>query len=84
MNRTVSYEPVGVCASKINIDLSGDIIKKVKIIGGCPGNSQAVCRLCEGRTIDDVIESLKGIKCGMKDTSCPDQLAGALEELKKY
>lgn len=82
MSKFISYEPVGVCSSKINIEVDGSIIKKIEFIGGCPGNTQAVCKLCEGREIDEVIKLLKNIKCGIRITSCPDQLARALEELK--
>ena len=57
--------------------------KSLKIVGGCPGNTVGVSRLVEGRTIDEVIEMLKGIECGVKGTSCPDQVARALENYKK-
>lgn len=82
MKKFLLYEPIGVCSSKMNIELEGNIIKKVEIIGGCPGNTKAVSKLCENRNVDDVIDILKGIKCGARITSCPDQLARALEELK--
>ena len=58
------------------------IIKSVKIVGGCPGNTLAVSAMIEGRDIDEVINKLKGIPCGMRGTSCPDQLSKALEEIK--
>ena len=64
----------------INID--GDTIKKVNIKGGCAGNTVGVSRLVEGMQIDEAIKRLKGIPCGMRGTSCPDQLARALEEIK--
>ena len=64
------------------IETDGDIIKKVTIVGGCHGNTQGVSRLVEGMKIDEVIKRLKGILCGNKGTSCPDQLAKALEEIK--
>ena len=63
-------------------DIDGDIIKGLKIIGGCPGNTVGVSRLVEGRKIDEVIQMLKGIECGVKGTSCPDQVAKALEKYK--
>ena len=72
----------GVCSSEMIIDIDGDIIKKVKIVGGCAGNTVGVSKLAEGRKIDEVIELLKGIPCGLKGTSCPDQLSNALEEIK--
>ncbi len=71
-----------VCSNKIELDIENDIIKRAKIIGGCPGNTQGVCRLIEGRNIDEVISTLKGINCGIRGTSCPDQLALALEQYK--
>ena len=64
-------------------EIENNIIKKLKIIGGCPGNTVGVSKLVEGRNIDEVIEMLKGIPCGIKGTSCPDQVARALEEYKK-
>ena len=64
-------------------DIEGDIIKSLKIIGGCPGNTVGVSRLVEGKKIEDVINLLKGIECGVKGTSCPDQVAKALENYKK-
>ena len=77
------YKPEGVCSREIIIEMDGDIIKTVKIVGGCPGNSLGVSAMVEGRKIDEVNNKLKGIPCGLKGTSCPDQLARALEELKK-
>lgn len=76
------YRPSGVCSSEFIINMEGNIIKSVKIIGGCPGNTLAVSALVEGQDINDVITKLDGIKCGMRGTSCPDQLAKALKEIK--
>ena len=74
----------GVCSQKFVITVDeNNIITSVKIIGGCPGNTLAVSCLVEGQKIDDVIRKLKGIKCGVRGTSCPDQLATALEEIKQ-
>ena len=64
------------------IEVDGDTIKKVTIEGGCAGNTVGVSRLVEGMKIDEAIRRLKGIPCGMRKTSCPDQLARALEEIK--
>ena len=72
-----------VCSQEMIIEVDGDIIKKVKIIGGCAGNTLGVSNLIQGMNIDQAINRLKGIPCGMKGTSCPDQLAIALEEVKK-
>ena len=76
------YEPIGVCSHEMIIEVDGDTIKKVTIEGGCAGNKVGVSRLIEGMKIDEAIKRLKGILCGFKGTSCPDQLARALEEIK--
>ena len=76
------FKPSGVCSREMIIDLDGDIIKSVKIIGGCAGNTVGVSRLIEGMKIDEAIKRLKGIPCGFRSTSCPDQLSIALEEAK--
>lgn len=77
------YKTRGVCSKEIIIEIENDIVKKVTIIGGCAGNTKGVSKLVEGMKIDDVINKLKGIPCGSKGTSCPDQLAKALEEIKE-
>ena len=74
------YKTRGVCASKILFDLDGDTVKNIRFVGGCNGNTQGVARLAEGMKIDEVVARLKGVHCGMKPTSCPDQMAHALEE----
>ena len=80
-----TYTPQGVCSKQmiIEIDEDNQTIKSVKIVGGCPGNTVGVSKLVVGRTVDEVIEMLKGIECGVKGTSCPDQVAIALENYKK-
>lgn len=77
-----SYKTKGVCSRSILIDVEGDTIKSVRFEGGCSGNTQGVAALVAGLKIDEVIEKLKSIKCGFKNTSCPAQLAKALEEYK--
>lgn len=77
------YQTRGVCSSEIILDIEGDILRKVKIIGGCAGNTVGVSKLVEGMKIDEVIQRLKGIPCGRRGTSCPDQLAVALEKYKE-
>lgn len=77
-----TYIPKGVCSGKMIFEIDGDIIKKLQIIGGCPGNTVGVSKLVVGKKIDEVIKMLKGIPCGMRGTSCPDQVARALEEYK--
>lgn len=76
------FKPSGVCSREMIIELEGDIIKAVKIIGGCAGNTVGVAKLIEGMKIDEAIKRLKGIPCGIRTTSCPDQLSIALEEAK--
>lgn len=80
---TYQYKPVGVCSQNITIELDGDVIKSVQFIGGCNGNTQGVSALAEGMKAKDAIQKLKGIKCGFRPTSCPDQLAVALEQALK-
>ncbi len=77
------YKPQGVCSYEMIIEIEGDTIKKVIIEGGCAGNTVGVSRLVEGMKIEEAIKRLKGIPCGMKGTSCPDQLATALENIIK-
>ena len=76
------YEPQGICSHLIEIKLDGDKLQSVLFHGGCPGNHLGINALCKGMKIDDVIKRLKGIKCGTRLTSCPDQLAIALESIK--
>ena len=77
------YTPQGVCSMQMIFEIEDNVIKSLKIIGGCPGNTIGVSRLVVGKSVDDVIEMLKGIPCGGRGTSCPDQVAVALEEYKK-
>jgi len=73
--------PQGVCSRNIKIEVEDNIIKEVSFKGGCNGNLQGISSLVKGRKVDEVIPLLKGIKCGFKNTSCPDQLAKALEKM---
>ncbi len=75
------YVPKGVCSNAIDIDVSNGVIESVSFTGGCNGNLQGISSLVRGMKIEDAIERLKGIKCGFKATSCPDQLAQALESI---
>lgn len=74
------YNTSGTCAWRINLEMDGDIIKKVSFEGGCSGNQTGISLLVKGKKAQEVIDLLKGVKCGQKSTSCPDQLALALEE----
>ncbi len=75
------FTPSGVCSRKIYLDVEDGIVRDVQFIGGCHGNLQGIAALVKDMPADEVIEKLGGIRCGMKATSCPDQLAKALEEL---
>lgn len=72
------YKTKGTCSQEIQVELDGNIVKKVNFVGGCNGNTKGVAKLVEGLTVDEVSERLSGIKCGFKPTSCPDQLANAV------
>ncbi|MBQ8210827.1 MAG: TIGR03905 family TSCPD domain-containing protein [Clostridia bacterium] len=76
---TYSYKTKGVCASNITFDITDGVVKNVKFNGGCNGNLKGIANLIEGMKAEDVIEKVKGTRCGFKSTSCPDQLATALE-----
>ena len=81
MSKSFSYPNKGTCSKETHIVLNDDhTIKGVAIIGGCNGNLQGISRLVEGMKAEDAIERMRGIRCGFKDTSCPDQLAIALTE----
>lgn len=77
------YKTQGVCSTEIHLDIQDNIIKDVKFIRGCQGNLIGISALVKNMNINDVIEKLKGIECGKKSSSCPDQLSKALEEYLK-
>ena len=74
------YQPKGVCPRAITVELEGDVVRSVKFSGGCSGNSQGIAHLVEGMKIEEAVKKLRGIRCGFKTSSCPDQLTYALEE----
>ena len=74
------YKPQGVCSRRIFVELDGNVVKNVKFEGGCNGNTQGISKLVEGMTVEQVKTKLSGVTCGFKSTSCPDQLAKAVEE----
>ena len=81
---TYSYKTTGTCSQMIKLEIDDDqTIKSVSFLGGCNGNLQGISALVTGQKIDDVISKLEGIKCGFKQTSCPDQLAQALKKIKE-
>ena len=77
---TYSYRPQGTCSKLMTFEVEDGVIRKLEVIGGCSGNLQGLARLVEGMKAADAIEKLRGIRCGFKPTSCPDQFAIALEQ----
>ena len=80
MTKHIEYNTKGTCSRKIILDVEDDVIVDCKFVAGCPGNTMGVATLVKGMKVDDAIARLKGIKCGFKSTSYPDQLATALLE----
>lgn len=80
--RTLEYQTQGTCSRQINITVNDDdVIENVEFVGGCAGNTHGLSALLKGMKAEDVIDRLKGVLCGSKGTSCPDQLAHALEQM---
>lgn len=77
---TYTYTPRGVCSRRMTVELEDGVIKNVLVEGGCSGNLQGISRLVVGMKATDAIARMRGISCGGKPTSCPDQLSRALEE----
>lgn len=75
-----TYKTSGTCSKRIDFDIDDNIISNVEFTGGCNGNTQGVCSLVDGMTVEQIEKKLKDIKCGMKGTSCPDQLSKAVRE----
>ena len=75
------YKTFGVCSKEIHLELENGVIKEVSFVGGCNGNTQGVAALVKGMNAKEAISRLKGIKCNGRPTSCPDQLARALESM---
>lgn len=75
-----TYKTRGVCSRAINFEIENGVITSCNFEGGCSGNTQGVAALVVGMTVEEAVRRLKGIKCGMRPTSCPDQLAIALSE----
>ena len=80
---TKIYYPKGTCSRKMEIEVEDGIIKHLEVAGGCSGNIQGIIRLVEGRSVKEVADSLRGVRCGLKSTSCPDQLAQALKKARE-
>ncbi|MBR4394352.1 MAG: TIGR03905 family TSCPD domain-containing protein [Oscillospiraceae bacterium] len=79
----MTYRPRGTCSQLMEIETEGNIVKSLKVTGGCDGNLKGIAKLIEGMEIDEVISRLEGIRCGRKPTSCPDQLAQALKKARE-
>ena len=77
------HVPNGVCSKQIQFDVRDGLLRDVRFAGGCPGNLEALGRLLDGMPVQDAIDKLVGITCGNKPTSCPDQLAKALSDLRE-
>lgn len=75
----ITHKTSGVCSRQIDLDIENGVIIDAKFTGGCSGNTQGVAALVVGMTVEEAIKRLRGIKCGPRPTSCPDQLAIALE-----
>jgi len=83
-NKHITYITSGTCSRQIDIEVDENgILQDVGFIGGCNGNLQGICALVRGMHVDDVKQKLNGIRCGYKNTSCPDQLCRALEQIEK-
>lgn len=78
----MKYKTSGTCSSSIDVEVKDGIIESVQFTGGCNGNLQGISALVKGMKVEDAIARLKGIRCGFKSTSCPDQLARALESMQ--
>ena len=77
------YKTKGTCSQAINVEAENGIVTNVQFVGGCAGNTSGIAKLVVGMKVDDVINKLEGTTCGMRPTSCPDQLAKALKQLKE-
>ena len=78
---TYEYKTKGTCSSRITFDLDGDVVRNVKFTGGCNGNLKGISAIVDGMKVGDIEKKLSGITCGFKNTSCPDQLARALQAI---
>jgi uncharacterized protein (TIGR03905 family) len=79
MKKHFEYKTQGTCSRAVIIDIEDGVVTDCSFVGGCPGNTTGVAKLVKGMKAEEVIERLKGVKCGLKSTSCPDQLAKAVE-----
>lgn len=77
------YRPKGTCSTEMIVELDGNKISSVRVVGGCSGNLQGICAIVKGMDADEVIRRFSGIRCGSRPTSCPDQLSKALRKARK-
>lgn len=82
MKKTLHFIPAQVCSSSIDLTVEDGIVKEISFTGGCHGNLQGISLLVKGMKVEDIIDKLEGIRCGSKQTSCPDQLVKALREIQ--
>jgi len=80
---TYTYTPKGVCSQRMEVEVEDGKIRRVEVLGGCDGNLQGISRLVVGMDVDEAIRRMEGIRCGYKNTSCPDQLAQALKACRE-
>lgn len=80
---TYTYKTRGTCSSQITFDIDGDVVTNIRFTGGCNGNLKGLTKLVDGMTVQEITDKLAGITCGFKNTSCPDQLARAVNEAYK-
>ena len=83
MKRHIEFKTSGTCSRMVTVDVEDGIVTDCSFVGGCSGNTQGVAKLVVGMRADEAIKRLRGIKCGFKPTSCPDQLSLAIEEAIK-
>ena len=81
MKKKIEYKTSGTCSRSVTVEVEDGVITDCSFFGGCSGNTQGVASLVKGMKVEDAIAKLKGIKCGMRATSCPDQLSRALEKI---
>lgn len=80
MKKHIEYKTSGTCSRMVVVEVEDGIVTECTFVGGCSGNTQGVAALVKGMSVDEAIKRIKGIKCGSRSTSCPDQLAHALEQ----
>lgn len=81
MKKTLHFVPSSVCSSAIDLTVEDGVVREISFTGGCSGNLQGISLLARGMNVEDVIDRLEGIRCGSKQTSCPDQLSKALRQV---